>query len=92
MMTAGPRPGRRIEITGWLGRRLSALTSFGEDGRGELLAAAGSSVYRFVRPARSPRVQTSLSVSRGAGAGGLVAVPEPSMLVMRFAGLGSNRR
>jgi glucose/arabinose dehydrogenase len=92
MMTAGPHPGRRIEITGWLGRRLSALTSFGEDGRGELLAAAGSSVYRFVRPGRSPRVQTSFSVSRGAGAGGLMAVPEPRMLVTRFAGPGSNRR
>lgn len=54
MMSAGPRPGGRVEITGWIGLRLSGLVSFAEDGRGELLAMTGTAVYRFVpRKARS---------------------------------------
>lgn len=48
MMVAGPRPHGRVEITGWIGRRLTGLASFAEDGRGELLAVTGSAVYRFV--------------------------------------------
>jgi glucose/arabinose dehydrogenase len=53
-MRAGPRPGKRFGITGWLGGRRSGITTFGEDGKGELLMAAGSSVYRLV-PSRASR-------------------------------------
>jgi len=79
MLAAGPRPGRRIEITGWLGRRLSGLTPFGEDGRGELLAVAGTAVYRFVPAAPETRVKVEH------------AGTSPAALIAPPPGLGSSR-
>lgn len=86
MMAAGPRPGRRIEITGWLGRRLGGLTSFGEDGRGELLAIAGTAVYRFVPVAAAARARGAHSMVT-APAGGAGA---PAASVSLPLGLGSS--
>lgn len=48
-MRAGPRPAGMTEITARLGTRLSSVTSFGEDGAGELYVIASGTVYRFVR-------------------------------------------
>lgn len=47
-MRAGPRPGDVREITARLGRRVSQVTSFGEDRVGNLYLVAGGSLYRFV--------------------------------------------
>jgi hypothetical protein len=48
-MRAGPHPGPAREITGGLGRTLSAVTSFGQDASGELYVIGGGTLYRFAR-------------------------------------------
>jgi glucose/arabinose dehydrogenase len=48
-MRAGPRPGGLREVTGGIGRRLTAVTSFGRDGAGEIYVVAAGAVYKIVR-------------------------------------------
>jgi hypothetical protein len=47
-MRAGPNPGDVREVTSQLGLHVSQITSFGEDGRGELyVASPDGTVFRL---------------------------------------------
>jgi glucose/arabinose dehydrogenase len=48
-LRAGPTPGDLREHTGALNVKLSGVTSFGEDARGELYVIANGALFRFVR-------------------------------------------
>ena len=48
-MRAGPLPGPASQITGSLGRKLSGVTTFGQDATGELYVVGNGTLYRFAR-------------------------------------------